>query len=86
MKADRTKPLSLHRPVTYQITVPGMVDEDRADWASDMRITVTEDEQGSPITTFTADLDQAALHGLLRRLYSWGLPLISVLLKEVDRS
>lgn len=32
-----------------------------------------------PITILTGDLDQAALHGLLRCLYSIGLPLISVL-------
>jgi len=32
-----------------------------------------------PVTTLTGELDQAALHGLLRRLYSIGLPPISVL-------
>jgi hypothetical protein len=31
-----------------------------------------------PVTTLTGAVDQAALHGLLRRLYSLGLPLISV--------
>ena len=33
---------------------------------------------GSPVTIFTGSVDQAALQGLLRRLYSLGLPLISV--------
>jgi len=33
---------------------------------------------GPPITTLTGILDQAALQGLLRRLYALGLPLISV--------
>ncbi|MFN2274224.1 MAG: hypothetical protein ACK2TX_05195 [Anaerolineales bacterium] len=31
------------------------------------------------MTRLTGDFDQAALHGLLRWLYSLGLPLISVL-------
>jgi hypothetical protein len=30
-----------------------------------------------PVTILTGTLDQAALQGLLRRLYSLGLPLIS---------
>ena len=32
-----------------------------------------------PITTLTGSFDQAALQGLLRRLYSLGIPLISVI-------
>ena len=37
---------------------------------------------GQPVTILTGTIDQAALHGLLRRLYSLGLPLISVKLVE----
>ena len=33
---------------------------------------------GHPVTTLTGRLNQAALQGLLRQLYSLGLPLISV--------
>jgi hypothetical protein len=43
-----------------------------------MTITIECDCDGPPVTTLTGALDQAALHGLLRRLYSLGLPLISV--------
>ncbi len=45
-------------------------------------ITVESAGDGSPITTLTGTVDQAALHGLLRRLYALGLPLISVICVE----
>jgi hypothetical protein len=47
-----------------------------------MTITVESEGDGSPITIITGTFDQAALQGLLRRLYSLGLPLISVLWVE----
>jgi hypothetical protein len=43
-----------------------------------MEIDVDSAGDGPPVTTLTGALDQAALQGLLRRLYSLGLPLISV--------
>ena len=43
-----------------------------------MTIKVESEGDGPPITTLTGTVDQAALQGLLRRLYSLGLPLISV--------
>jgi hypothetical protein len=70
--------LTLDRPATYQIKVPGELDESWSDWAGGMRITVGSDDDGLPVTTLTGTVDQAALQGLLRRLYSLGLPLISV--------
>jgi hypothetical protein len=42
-----------------------------------MTITVEYEDEGPPVTTLTGTIDQAALQGLLRRLYSVGLPLIS---------
>jgi hypothetical protein len=43
-----------------------------------MTLTVESEGDGPPVTTLTGIVDQAALHSLLRRLYSLGLPLISV--------
>ena len=77
------KKLTLDRPATYQIKVPGHLDERWSDWAGGMTITVDSEGDGSPITILTGTVDQAALHGLLRRLYSLGLPLISVNCIEV---
>jgi hypothetical protein len=70
--------LTLYRPVTYQIKVPGYLDESWSDWAGGMAITFETEDDGPPVTTLTGTVDQAALQGLLRRLYSLGLPLISV--------
>ena len=70
--------LTLDRPSTYQIKVPGHLDESWSDWAGKMTITVECKGDDPPVTTLTGSVDQAALQGLLRRLYSLGLPLISV--------
>ena len=80
MKAVKQK-LTLDQPATYQIKVPGHLDESWSDWAGGMTITTESDDDGLPITTLTGTVDQAALQGLLRRLYSLGLPLISVICK-----
>ncbi len=70
--------LTLDRPATYQIKVPGSLDESWAEWYTEMTVSVEKDDAGLPITILTGILDQAALQGLLRRIYSLGLPLISV--------
>ena len=81
---NKEKPqLTLDQPVTYQIKVPGELDENWPDWAGEMEVMVESDDDGSSVTTLTGVLDQAALQGLLRRLYSLGLPLISVICLEV---
>ena len=71
--------LSLDRPASYQIKVPGVLNKRWSNWIQEMTVTVENDEDDLPVTTFTGTFDQAALHGLLRRLYSLGLPLISVI-------
>ncbi len=48
-----------------------------------MTISVESEGDGLPVTTLTGTVDQAALQGLLRWLYSLGLPLISVNCLEV---
>lgn len=78
------KKLTLDRPVTYEIKVPGELDESWSDWDGKMAITVESVGEGRAVTTLTGVVDQAALHSLLRRLYSLGLPLISVLCVECD--
>jgi hypothetical protein len=77
MTRDERK-LTLDRPVRYEIRVPGELDVSWSDWTGGMRITLESEGEGSPVTTLTGTIDQAALQGLLRRLYSLGLPLISV--------
>ena len=74
--------LTLDQPAVYQIKVPGRLDERWIEWSGTMTISVAAEGDGEPITTLTGTVDQAALQGLLRRLYSLGLPLISVLCVE----
>jgi len=77
MKQVKQK-LTLDQPVAYQIRVPGCLDASWSDWAKGLAITVEDEEGGSPVTVLTGTVDQAALQGLLRRLYSLGLPLVAV--------
>ena len=75
---------TLDRSVTYQIKVPGELGESWSDWVGDMTLTVNCEGDGPPVTVLTGNFDQAALQGLLRRLYSLGLPLISVNCVDYD--
>jgi hypothetical protein len=77
MKEIKQK-LTLDRPATYEITVPGHLDESWSEWSGGMTMAIESEDDGPPVTTITVSVDQAALQGLLRRLYSLGLPLISV--------
>jgi hypothetical protein len=83
MKKNKHK-LTLDRPAAYQIKVSGELVERWADWAGEMVITVENDCDGLSTTTLAGNIDQAALQGLLRRLYSMGMPLISVVCVECD--
>ena len=76
--------LTLDRPATYQIKVPGHLDESWTEWDGRMTVTVESENDDQPVTNLTGPVDQAALQGLLRRLYSLGLPLISVKFVECD--
>ena len=76
--------LTLDRPANYQIKVPGALDKERFDWTGLMSITVGNDDDGLLVSTLTGTFDQAALQGLLRRLYSLGLPLISAICIEIE--
>jgi hypothetical protein len=80
MKISEQK-LTLDRPVTYQIKVLGVLDESWSDWVR-MTVAIESDGDNLPVTTLIVTVDQAALQGLMRRLYSLGLPLISVICIE----
>jgi hypothetical protein len=78
MMRNAKQELNLHQPATYQIRVPGMPEESWSEWLSGMTIAVERKGEKPPLTILTGTVDQASLLGLLRRLYSLGLPLVSV--------
>ncbi len=82
MKTGKHIP-TLYRPAIYEIKVPGHLDERWSDWVEGMTMTIESEGEGPPVTTLTCTVDQAALQGLLRRLYSLGLPLISAICIEI---
>ena len=75
--------LTLDRPATYQIKVPGHLDESWSEWDGEMTVSVGSDDAGLPVSTLIGTFDQAALQGILRRLCSLGLALISVICVEI---
>lgn len=78
--------LTLDRPATYQIKVPGHLDERWTEWDGKMTLTIARESDGAAVTILTGSLDQAALQSLLRQLYSLGLPLISVICVETGQA
>lgn len=80
---DSKQKLTLDQPAIYQIKVPGCLDENWSEWAGGITIKVESEGDDSPITTLTGTFDQASLHGLLRRLYALGIPLMSAICVEI---
>jgi hypothetical protein len=73
---DRTQTApSPKGPMAYQIRIQGQLGPEWADWFSGLAITI--DEDGDTLLTGPVT-DQAALHGLLRRVRDLGMPLVSV--------
>jgi hypothetical protein len=72
--------------VTYKIRVQGILDRQTAS-GMDLSIDTQTDADAPPITTLTGTLpDEAALDHLLDKLYTLGLPLISVEREEADQA
>lgn len=63
------------QPIVYQIRVRGHLEDRWTDWHEGL--TVTREETGDTILTVPV-VDQAALHGLLRKLRDLGVPLLSI--------
>ena len=71
------------QPMVYQIRIKGNLDRKWADWFEDLTITLEDNGEtllAGPVA------DQAALHGLLKKVRDLGMPLISVIHIEPEHT
>ncbi len=68
----RTEP---SQPVAYQIRIKGHLGSQWTDWFEGL--TITLEDNGDTLLTGPV-VDQAALHGLLKKVRDLGMPLLSV--------
>ncbi|HEV2655214.1 MAG TPA: hypothetical protein VGT82_09645 [Ktedonobacteraceae bacterium] len=63
------------QPLVYQIRIEGHLGREWADWFEGLAITALDN--GETLLTGPV-IDQAALHGLLKKVRDLGIPLLSV--------
>lgn len=73
---DEQKPNSdVKPPAVYQIRIKGHLSQQWLGWFEGLNITLEED--GNTLLNGTV-VDQAALHGILKKIRDLGMPLLSV--------
>ena len=65
-----------NQPVIYEIRIKGHLGHKWTDWFGGM--TITLEDNGDTLLTGPV-VDQAALHGLLKKVRDLGIPLLSVM-------
>ena len=63
------------QPLVYQIRIKGHLGRQWTDWFGDL--TITLEDNGETLLTGSV-VDQAALHGLLKKVRDLAMPLLSV--------
>lgn len=63
------------QPTYFRIRIKGQLDSQWTDWFEGL--TITSEDNGDTLISGPV-VDQAALHGLLKRIRDLGIPLISV--------
>ena len=69
------------QPTVYQIRLRGHLGHQWADWFGGL--TITLEDSGDTLLTGPV-VDQAALHGLLKKVRDLGMPLVSVVHVRTD--
>jgi len=75
MSNDLNSIIDPSQPTVYQIRITGHLDRQWTDWFEGL--TITLEDNGDMLLTGPL-LDQAALHGLLKKVRDLGIPLVSV--------
>jgi hypothetical protein len=75
MNETHASPQDHYEPGRYEIRIKGHLDDRWSDWFDGLTITLEED--GNTLLAGPV-IDQAALHGLLKKLRDLGMPLVSV--------
>ena len=69
----------------YRIEVEGTLDARWSDWFSGLAVVAGSEGEGTPVTTLTGLMDQAALRGILNKVWDLNLTLLSVVPVEVNQ-
>jgi hypothetical protein len=83
MSETRPAPEEHDQPARYEIRIKGHLDDRWAAWFDGL--TITREDNGNTLLT-GAVTDQAALHGLLRKVRDLGTPLLSVMRVTADQA
>ena len=75
--------MDLNEPLVYHIRLKGHLGRQWTDWFEGLTITL-EDNGETLLTGLLAD--QAALHGLLKKVRDVGLPLLSVMSGNINET
>jgi hypothetical protein len=75
MSNKLTPQLDSSQPMIYQIRIKGHLGPQWTDWFGGLTVTLEQD--GDTLLTGPV-VDQAALHGLLKKVRDLGMPLVSV--------
>lgn len=76
--------INLDQVVRYQIIVPGHLQRQSLSSVRGLELRYEEKPAGWAVSVIEGDFDQAALQGLLRKLYTVGVPLVSVVLVPAE--
>jgi hypothetical protein len=71
------------QPMVYQIRIKGHLGDQWTDWFEGLTVTLEDNDETlltGPVT------DQAALHGLLKKVRDLGMPLLSINPVETDQA
>ena len=83
MSNQRNPKIDPDQPMVYQIRIKGHLDHQWTDWFEGLTITLEDD--GNTLLTGPV-VDQAALHGLLKKVRDLGMPLVSVNRMKPDQA